>query len=284
MQVNAEWNLGRVALEQSSLFLTTPEASRLALACKDLSMFFENVCAEGGFFNACHLERAKFSRGQIWLHPIASFKDAGRFAMCAKSLRLGGGASLTDQSELRSLSRILLTEAAYAFRVGEVEDTFCKRFLFAWKFNPERIADLLENRSMLEVVSDDVIFTCRHGISFALNLAVSKASSQTSELTFRFQPVKMVGECRCSIEIKVCGSIIAPDRQRSHVKLKPVFGGTRLPQSPTIIADDECDDINPPALDSMSSMEWRCFSRLLSVVRLHMFPISLVVAPISLKS
>jgi len=273
------WELG-----QSSIFLTTPEASRLALACNDLSTFLENVVADGGFGNACQLERAKFSRGLIWLHPIVSLKDAARFAVCAHSLRLGGGATFTDQSELRSLSHILQTEAAYASRVGDVVDTFSKRFLFAWKFDLERIVDLLENRSLLEVVSDDVSFTCRHGISFALNLAVSKASFQTSELTFRFNPVKMIGECRSSVEIKTCGSIIVPDPQRSVVKLEPVFGGTRSPQSPAIIADNECDDSNPLAVDRKSSTEWLHFSRLLSIVRVHIFPISLCIAPISLRT
>jgi len=283
MQANLQWDLFRVALGQSSLFLTTPEASCLMLTCSDLTTFLENVVAEGGFWNSCQLERAKYGRGLIWLHPIVSLKDAGRFAMCARSLRLGGGATFTDQSELRSLWHILQSEAAYAVRVGEVVDTFSKRFLLAWKFDLNRIVDLLENKSLLEVVSDDVIFTCRHGISFALNLAVSKASFQTSELTFCFQPVKMISGCHSSVEIKACGSIVAPDPPRSSIKLKKVFGGTRPPQSPTII-EDECDDGNAPALDRKSSMEWVHFSRLLAIVRVHMFPVSLCVAPISLRN
>jgi len=282
VQANWGWNLCRVALERSSLFLSTPEASRLALACNDLNTFFENAVAEGGFWNACQFERAKISQGLIWLHPIVSITEAARFAMCAQSLRLGGGATFTNQSELRSLKNILQTEVAHAFRVGEVVDTFCNRFLFAWKFDLERIADLLENRSLREVVSDDVSFTCRHGISFALNLAVSKASFQTSELTFRFHPVRMIGEYCSSIEIKACGYIIAPDPQKSMVKLKPIFGGTR-PSHLSSTFLDECDDGNTLALGSKFSMEWLNFSRLLSVVRLHLFPVSLCVSPISIR-
>lgn len=281
VQASLESNLLRVAIGQSSLFLTTPEASRLALACRDLTTFFESVAAEGGFWNGCQVEPAKYSRGLIWIHPIASLKDAASFAICARSLRLGGGATFFDRSELRSLTHILQTEATYASRVGNVVDTFGKRFLFAWKFDLERMADLLENRSLQEVVSDDVRFRCRYGISFALNLSVSKESSKTSELTFSLKPVKMVGECLSRIEIKACCSIVASDQQRSIVKLKPAFGGTAPPQSPTII-EEECDDCDPFILDSTISAECLPSSRLLSIVRVHIAPVSLTVAPISL--
>lgn len=281
-QTILEWNSCR-AVGQSCSFLTTPEASRLALACRDLNTFLENVAAEGGFWTICRPERAQFRRGLIWLHPIASIRDAGRFAMLAQSLRLGGGATFADPSELRSLTHILQTEDAYACRVGAVEDTFHKRFLCAWKFNPERIADLLGNRSLMEVVSDEISFTCRHGISFAMSMSVLKASCQTPELAFRFNPVKMVGECRSSIEIKACGFVVAPNPHGSIVRFTPVFGGTRLPQSPTII-ESEFDDGDLTSLDRESSTEWLLFSRLLSVVRVHMFPVSLCVAPIRIDN
>jgi hypothetical protein len=282
-QTNLEWNSCRV-IGQSSSFLTTPEASRLALACRDLSTFLEHVAAEGGLWTVCRREeRAQFRRGLIWLHPIASLRDTAQFAMLAQSLRLGGGATFTDQNELRSLTRILQIEDAYASRVGGVADTFHKRFLCTWKFDPERIADLLENRSLMEVVSGEVSFTCRYGISFALSMSVSKASFQTPELMFRFNPVKMIGECRSSIEIKACGSVVAPDPQRSIVRFTPVFGGTRLPQSPTIV-ENEFDDADPSFLDRECSTEWFHFSRLLSVVRVHMFPVSLCVAPIKIHN
>jgi len=281
VQTNLENHLIRIALEQCSLFLTTPEAAGLARACHDLNSFLKTPTAECRFWNVCQLERAKFRQGLIWLHPIASLEDAARFAVCARSLRLRGNATFTDQGELRSLTHILQTEATYADRVGRVVDTFGKRFLLAWKFDLAHVVDLLENRSLLEVVSDDVIFNCRYGISFALNLTVSKASLQSSCLTFRLNSVRMVNECRSKVEIKACGSIVAPDPQRSVVKLKPIFGGTRSPQSPTIVEDD-FDDGDPDSLDQLVSTEWRHFSRLLSVVRLHLAPVSLTVAPISL--
>lgn len=276
-------NLFRVALGQSFLFLTTPDASRLALACTDLTMFLENAAAEGGLWNACKFERAKFSQGLIWLHPMLSLKDAGRFAMRAHSLRLRGGATFKDQRELQSIGQIVQSEAAYAQKVGDVVDTFSKRFLFAWNFHSERIADLLENGSVREVVSDDVICTCRHGISFALNLAVSKASSGTSELTFRVLPLKMIGPCRSTVEIKVCGYILAPDPKSSIVRLKRILGGTRVPQTPAIV-EEEPDEASPAALDSKRSTEWLHFSRLLSVIRIHIFPISLCMGPVSLQA
>merc|ERR1719245_1509036 len=91
----------------------------------------------------------------------------------------------------------------------------------------------------------------------------------------------MIGECRSRIEIKACGSIIAPNPKRSVVKLQPVLGGTCLPENRTLI-DDECDDGDPPCLHTTSSQEWLRFSRLLSIVRVHMMPVSLCIARISL--
>jgi hypothetical protein len=126
VQANLTWNLARVAIEQSSLFLTTPEASRLALACPDLDRFLQNVAAGGGFWNVCQLDRGKFSQELIWLHAVASLKDAAQLAIVAQSLSLGGAATFTDTSEVRSLTHCLQREATYALRVGQVWDTFGK--------------------------------------------------------------------------------------------------------------------------------------------------------------
>jgi hypothetical protein len=268
-----ELKSSRVAVEQSALFLTTPEASSLALACRDLSTFLDNVAAESGIWKICQLERGKFNQAFIWLHPIASLKDAARFAICAQNVSLAGGATFTDPSEVRSLAQVLEAEAAYAFRVDKPLDSFGKRFLVSWKFDLDRIADLLENRSLLQVVSDDVRFKSRYGISFALNLVVCKASLQDSELTFCFT-VKMMGEYRSRIEIKVFGSVLAPNLQRSILKLEPVVGGTGLPRNCSM-AVDEWDDNDLPSPDRLFSGECRHFSQLLSIVRVHMFPVSL---------
>jgi len=250
-----------------------------------MGTFFTHVGVEGGYWGFGQVEQAKYERGISWAHPIANLKDAADFARSAKSLRVRGGASLRDQQELRSLTDLLRLEAKYASLVGDIVDTFSKRFLFPWKFDAESIADLRGPGSVLEVESEQVVFKCRHGVSFALSMTVAKVSRESPDIRFRFNAVKFQGNCQSRVEVKAYGHIVTPRPVGCIASLGRAYGGTCLPEACTC-AEDACtcgedeDDLSTVSSPVTSVNKWLPFSQLLSVVRIHIVPVSLCIGPV----
>jgi hypothetical protein len=84
------------------------------------------------------------------------------------------------------------------------------------------MSELLSGKSQQEVVSTAVSFSCKKGISFKMALAVSKACTDSSNLTFRLFSVETSGDYLRRLEIAVSGSIIAPDADSSVIHVKPM--------------------------------------------------------------
>jgi hypothetical protein len=260
----ARWSLTRTALEQSSIFLSTLDVRYLAGACSSLQTFIQNASG-GGYWDECKPQcaRGKYCPKDAWLHSLSSLRSSTRFIMIAKDLQVLGTATFFKRGELASLTEILHQESAHDGMAGNTPGYVASRFFIPWQFRRECITDLLEGSS-LEAAGVPVRFRCKYGVSFALQLVVSKAFSDSPELTFRLDFVESLGaKYLAPAEIEISGSIIAPDMASSIVKLKTVTCGSHSGKA------EEDSEFAAGPTNSKFCLNWLNFKELTSLVRVR---------------
>jgi len=263
----ARWSLTREALEQSSIFLSTLDVRHLAGVCSSLQSFIQNASG-GGYWDDCHPQcaRGKYCPENPWLHSLSSLRASTRFIMLAQDLQVLGTATFYKTSDLASLTEMLHQESAEdAFSLGFV----ATRFFIPWQFKQESITDLMEGSS-LEAVGLPVRFKCKYGVSFAVQLVISKTFADSPELTFRLVLVESLGaKYLANFEIEISGSIIAPDMASSIVKLKKVSWGshTRNASGDPDLDMNCCRTASPS--NSKFCLNWLHFKELTSLVRVR---------------
>jgi len=257
----ARWSLTRTALEQSSIFLSTLDVRYLTGVCRSLRTFIQNASG-GGYWDDCQPQcaRGKYCPENAWLHSLSSLRASMRFIMLAQDLQVLGSATFYKRSDLASLTEMLHRESAEdAFSLGFV----ATRFFIPWQFTQESVSDLMEGSS-LEAMGAPARFKCKHGVSFAVQLVISKAFADSPELTFRLVLVESLGEkYLANFEIEISGSIIAPDMASSIVKLKKLTCGTH-----TGNAKEDVDLESVPS-NSKFCLNWLDFKELTSLVRVR---------------
>jgi hypothetical protein len=220
------WRIVDVALEQSSLFLTTTDASALACVSHELHGFFEDISTVSKFWDDGHpqLGRGAYCEGLSWLHALLPLERALKFARLSRRLQLRGSVVFARDEEVFSLTRLLQAHSRTDMQLHSMGGANPTRFLATWVFDPVSVAGLLEG-SLQEVMSDPVTFTCKHFISFTMKLAVARLSTDSSQLAFYLAPVEMIGNYVNSFELKISASIVAPDAGSSALNLNPMVGG-----------------------------------------------------------
>lgn len=251
--------MARSALEQASFFLPTSDACRLAGACGDLNKFIEEASTDSAYWDdrAPALARGTYSETTVWLHPVIGLRHAAQFMRLARGLRLRGALQLTTGREAVSLIRIMQIESASTAGVN--------RYAVTWSFDPNSVTQLLEGK-LNEVVSAEVTFVYKWGISFAISLAVSRPSSDSPELDFSLARQRMVGEYLSPIKITTYGYVVAPDMDASLVTLNPVAFGTK---GDSLEPHEACEPISPsrPSSERQASVfPPRAFTQLRSLV------------------